>query len=405
MPSAFVFYHYLYPDDVVSAVHLTELCEGMVERGWDVSAYPCNRGCRDENRVYSDHEEYGSVRYHRMHRPNWPQASARGRILNALWMIASWSLLALRTKKPPDVVIIGTDPVLSVLVAIPWKWRFPQTVVAHWCFDLYPEAAIAEGFLRQNALGTRLLRAVLRKAYGCCDLIADIGSCMRDRLKAYRPYARFAELTPWALEESTDVLPTDPQERTALYGDTALALMYSGTFGRAHSYKPILSLARQLHRDNTVLTFSVRGNRVQELEQAISREDTNIRFAPFAPQDRLRARLSAADIHIVSLQPEWNGMVVPSKFFGAIAAGRPVIFAGPTDSAIAGWIERFQLGWVLDETNVEQVAHQLRELTRNPEQLRTLFSRCYNTYQKHFSRQAVIDAWDDTLRSIDRSAA
>ena len=57
-------------------------------------------------------------------------------------------------------------------------------------------------------------------------------------------------------------------------------------------------------------------------------------------------------------------MVVPSKFFGSLAAGRPVVFAGGPDSAIAGWIREFGVGWVLTADNVAEVAAELRDAGR-----------------------------------------
>jgi colanic acid biosynthesis glycosyl transferase WcaI len=52
MPSVLVLYHYLYPDDVVSSIHISELCAGLAARGWQVTAVSCNRGCRDESKTY-----------------------------------------------------------------------------------------------------------------------------------------------------------------------------------------------------------------------------------------------------------------------------------------------------------------------------------------------------------------
>jgi len=178
MPRALIFYHYFFPDDVVSATHISELAQGLVRRGWDVTAMPSNRGCRDETNKYPRSDQWMGVRIRRIWRPPIPQASSLGRLVNALWMITRWSLAAL-SPNPPDVIIIGTDPVLSVLVARFWKLIRPKTRIVHWCFDLYPEAAIADGVIKEGGVFHRLLRWLLRPAYRACDLIADIGICMR----------------------------------------------------------------------------------------------------------------------------------------------------------------------------------------------------------------------------------
>jgi colanic acid biosynthesis glycosyl transferase WcaI len=116
VPTALVFYHYLYPDDVVSAVRVSELCEELVFRGWAVTAMPSNRCCREERLSYPESDLWRGVKIRRIWRPPLSQASALGRFLYAIWMAGRWSTTAFHNS--PDVVIVGTDPILSVTVAI-----------------------------------------------------------------------------------------------------------------------------------------------------------------------------------------------------------------------------------------------------------------------------------------------
>ncbi len=310
-------------------------------------------------------------------------------------MIAAWSRAAFRYK--PDVLIVGTDPVLSLLTALPWNLIRPRTRIVHWCFDLYPEAAIADGVLTANSLITRLARRLMRSAYSHCDLLVDIGSCMRRLLQRYKPKARFATLTPWALAEPAKPAAIDPTERAALFGESRLALLYSGNFGRAHSCDRTLALARRLRDESVSLVFSVRGNAQAALQASFTPRDSNISLAGFAPQAPLEARLSAADIHVVSLREEWTGTVIPSKFFGALAVGRPVLFEGSPDCAIAQWIKEFQVGWVLAAGTEDAVAAELAQLSREPHRLPQLFEHCHSVYAANFSRTRMVDAWDREL--------
>jgi glycosyltransferase involved in cell wall biosynthesis len=273
-------------------------------------------------------------------------------------------------------------------------------MIVHWCFDLYPEAAIADGALANTGLMTAILNRLLRAAYGCCDVIADIGPCMRELLANYGSAARFLTVTPWALSEPSVELRPDISERQIIFGHARLTLMYSGTFGRAHSYEEILSLARAVRGKSIHIAFSIRGNRTEELLRSLSADDENISFVPFAEESRLDARLSAADIHIVSLRSEWTGSVVPSKFFGALAAGRPVLFVGSPQSSIARWIERYRVGWVLAPSNEAQVIAELDRLAEHPEQLSGLFKHCHRVYQLHFSQCHVVDRVADELRKL-----
>jgi glycosyltransferase involved in cell wall biosynthesis len=400
-PKIALLYHYFHPDDVVSARHYGDLAAGLAERGWEVEAWPCNRACRDEAVRYPLREGWGDVAIRRVWRPGLRQSSGYGRVLNAAWMLARWCGVVFRSREEtPDVLLVGTDPILSVLVAGVVRRLRPEVRVAHWCFDLHPEGAVADGVLRAGSWLDRALRRLMRDAYAFCDLVADLGGCMRDRLEAYGHQARKVTLVPWALDEPARPEAADPVTRRELFGDRPLGLLYSGNFGRAHSYAEFLELARRLRGDGVQFCFGVRGNRADELRAAVRPDDTNVGFAGFAPEAELGKRLAAADVHLASLRPEWTGLVVPSKFFGSLAAGRPVLFAGARDACIARWIREHGVGWVLDADSTDSVAGELRRLSADRAALAALQQRCWQVYQDHFSRQRTVDAWDRELSRL-----
>ena len=94
--------------------------------------------------------------------------------------------------------------------------------------------------------------------------------------------------------------------------------------------------------------------------------------------------------------------MVPSKFFGSLASGRPVIFAGARHAAIVRWIEQYQVGWVLDAGTEPRIAAELRNLAAAPDRLKALQRHCHEVYQKHFSRERVMSAWDRELHELLR---
>lgn len=421
-PKLTLLYHFFHPDDVVSARLLSETASGLAERGWNVTARPSNRTRNEAVNPSSHrsmlhgspphrslphgslplHENWQNVTVKRVWRPAWKQESNVGRMLNSMWMLAAWSWTALTLRRSEqEVMLVGTDPILGVLAALPWKWFRPRAKVAHWCFDLYPDAAVADKLLPANSLPTRLLAGVTRAALRRCDLVADLGECMKQRLQAHVQQLPCTTMTPWALVEPAEPPQPDQLVRQNLFGhDARLALLYSGSFGRAHSHDEFLALARQLRGTDVEFCFAGRGSRSQQLQAAVDQEDRNVHFADFAPQAELEKRLTACDIHLVSLRSEWTGTVVPSKFFGALAVGRAVLFAGSPDSAIAGWIREHRVGWVLTPDNVKEIAEILRTLADRPEEMSAIRQRCHSVYQQHFSRQRVLDRWDTELRRL-----
>ncbi|MGH7739608.1 MAG: glycosyltransferase family 4 protein [bacterium] len=458
MPKVLLLHHFYAPDDVAGAMQFSGLGEGLVARGFEVEVWPANRRCHPTSPVglrrtgpplsggprqtgtasviglgrtgsassagssrveVSDGfgtkvEILGGVMVRRVWRPGFPQHRFFGRIINAIWMMKFWGWRALFAQAP-DVVILGTDPIFGLLLAPFLKWRWPSARIIHWVFDLYPEYPIAEGIISEKGIVARSLRWLMKWGYGKCDLVADLGACMRERLAAYS-IRRFATLTPWSLEEPEKPLDFDPEEREALFGANSqvegrvlseaeqkgfakLALLYSGNLSHPHEFTLTLKLARRM-RTKAVFVYSARGSRMDDLNKALNPEDLNVRFASFAPLDKLKARLSVPDIHLVSLKRAYTGVAVPSKFFGALAVGRPVLFEGDPRSAIARWIEEYEVGWVLKRDNMEQVLEALEALAGDERKKKAFFKRCHQVYQKHFSRQAVVDRWAGELRSL-----
>jgi colanic acid biosynthesis glycosyl transferase WcaI len=296
------------------------------------------------------------------------------------------------------IVLIGTDPIFAVVAAIPIKLLAPKIRIAHWCFDLHPEAAIASYMILASNPITRLVRRVMRAGYKRCNLIADLGPCMRTILQQYRHSANEAEMTPWALVEPPKRAVSDPIVRRKLFGDATLTVLYSDNVGEAHSYKELLAVARLLRDSPDIhFCFATRGNRAAELMQAVGPEDRNIRFAIFASIEDLDKRLAAADVHMASLLPEWSGIAVPSKFFGSLAIGRPILYAGPRASAISQWIEKFDVGWVVSRDNVDRIAMELRALVKAPRTIAELQDRAHSVYMAEFSRNSVTGRWHSEL--------
>jgi glycosyltransferase involved in cell wall biosynthesis len=317
-------------------------------------------------------------------------------------MIVRWSMLAFRRGgRRPDVIVVGTDPVFAAVTAVPLRLLAPDIRLAHWCFDMHPEAAVAEGIAGPRSLSVRLMRAIMGKAYRSLDLIADLGVCMRERLRVSGHSATECELTPWALVEPNQPVFSDPDTRYELFGDAKIGILYSGNFGEAHDFADFLALARALRDNEDVhFCFAVRGNKAEALRDAVSSEHANISFAGFAPIEELEKRLGSADIHLVSLKKEWGGIAVPSKFFGSIASGRPILYSGARDSDIGHWITKYQVGWVINSDNISEAARILARLAMNSSELTELQRHCHAVYQAHFSRRSVMEKWDRELRKL-----
>ncbi len=395
-------YHFFHPDEVISARLFSDLAVRMSSEGWNVVAMPAAR-MYDGDRVLATRERYGDVDIHRIWRPSFKQASNLGRLVNACAMLIAWTWRALVTRRySSEVMIVGTDPILSILIAVPWRLLRPKCRIIHWCHDVHPEASIAEGTLTERSWIVRALRALLTLAYRRCDRIVDLGDCMRQLLFRYQPNKVYDTITPWALVEPDSVSRPSDEIHKELFGTKSLGCLYSGNLGRAHDFELFVKLARQSRPLDIGFCFAGRGAKLRPLKDSLTTADTNIRIAGFADESQLHARLQAGDIHLVSLQDNWTGTVVPSKFFGALAIGRPILFVGSHQCALADWIKNYGLGWHLTEENLESIALDLNAFARDPSRRLAINQHCQQVYQSHFSRMKQLQRWSEVISELGK---
>jgi glycosyltransferase involved in cell wall biosynthesis len=397
MPGCVILYHYYYPADVVSARHFTDFAEGLSGNGWDVQVFTSNRFCRKQGRIDLRYEHCHGVSIRRFNRPSFFQSKYIGRLVNSFLLSLAWFFALLFVRA--DVVVFGTDPQFSFYIIPLLAFFRPDLRFTIWGFDLYPEAVIADGIKLPGFVKAALVWWA-GVSYRCCDLLVDIGSCMRRRFTLYHPKASCETIVPWALDEPASPTEPDDKIRHELFGDARLGILYSGTIGKAHQFEEFILLARELRRRNAsaAFCFAGRGNCYQELQDMVSEEDSNIRFAGFIDEKLLPLRLAAADIHMISLRYGWEGIVVPSKFFGSLAAGRPLLYCGAQKSCIVELIENEELGFVVEMNTVTVVADILEGFDNNKAKLYQMQKRVFQFYNTHFSKELQLTRWDRCLR-------
>jgi glycosyltransferase involved in cell wall biosynthesis len=391
-PRVLLIYHFFHPDTVVSARIFSDLAQELARQGFDVTVFTSNRLIRGDRQLAAD-ELWEGVKIRRFSRPNLNQASHWQRLVNSAILQAKWLWGFRKRRHEFDAVILGTDPQFAYMMFPFLRLLNRKVKLVHWAFDLYPEVVFANSPMWMRALSSFAL-PFARLAYRCVDLMADIGGCMRKRLERHRHQARKTTLTPWALVEPATIPTADPQIRLSLFGNARLGLLYSGTVGYAHDLAPFITLARECRRRQLDIAFCFAGYGNQYAAQTalLTPEDTNVRIAGFASEAELEQRLAAADLHLISLRPGWAGTVVPSKFFGALAIGRPVIFSGDPQSCLRHWTEDYRLGSFLADDGAATIAF-LENLLQHPEELAQLQRHAFERYQQEFSRHSVTQRW------------
>ncbi|MEW6323897.1 MAG: sugar transferase [Nitrospirota bacterium] len=395
---------YYAPDQSGTSRMLTELAQDLARSGARVSVVASDGDSERPIRRHPPQETLDGVAVYRA--PTWlrlrriARGTIRGWVLNSLSFYPMALLYALHLPRH-DVVVLMSDPPLLHLLGLPLRWCWGCRVVS-WCQDLYPEMAVATGVLGERSIAARLLGALSRWGLSRADHAVAIGEVMAERLgRAGLARERIDVIHNWA--DGGRIFPV-PAERNDFARehrlDRSFVALYSGNMGVGHHFHTIVEAARRLQarRDITFLFIGEGKRRAWLAHEA--RDVSSVRFLPPQPDAQLACSLSAGAAHLVTLQPGLEGVMVPSKLYSALAAGRPVIFIGPPASEAARLIEKAACGYIVAPGDVGGCAAALTALADSPEAARRLGENGRRYFDEHLDRRLAAERFSGLLGRV-----
>ena len=308
-----------------------------------------------------------------------------------------------RLPERPDALVCMTTPPFIGLVGARFRKRRDVPYVL-WCMDLYPETLAAYGFLRDWNPVKPVLKALARQERRRAFCAISLGPDMSAILETSGA-SRIEEVPVWSSLSVAAADRTAAQElrRARGWGADEVVLLYSGNMGRAHRAGEFIALAERLQGNSPKFRFVFAGGGPMRAEWE-QRGRGLFEFMPAASGEAFVAHLLAADVHLVSQQPEWGGLVVPSKFQSACAAGRPVVFAGPPRSAVGLWIREADAGWTAppdDGAAIERIAREIREAPVRAEK----GANAERLFQRRFTRERNCGRVSDLIEQTVKERA
>jgi len=353
------------PDTAPTGRHLADLAQTLVARGHRVSVVASRRSYGGDGQYAADEERDG-VRIHRL--PTLAHGRQReGRLGSWLgFHAAALAYLSTRRLRADLLLSMTTPPWLGLTAAL--RGRLSRTPVAHWVMDLYPDVLVAHGLVSSGGLVARLLAGLTRVSLRQSRLVLTLGPFMHAVAERYvAPGATTAWVPLWGRDVER---PAPPETVARLrkergWGDRDVVFLYSGNMGLGHRLEEFVEAARLADPPEARWCFLGGGVRRAEVE-AVVRPGVSARveLRPYATEAGLGASLAAADVHLVSLRREWQGLIVPSKLQAAFSVGRPVVFVGPEANEPAEWIRESGGGWRAGEGQVGALMEAVREACR-----------------------------------------
>ncbi len=309
-------------------------------------------------------ETQGNLTVDRVGSTAYPRHRMRGRVTNYLSYLALAVPRALTIKA--DIVLSMTDPpiagVAGALVA-----RLRRRPFVYNIRDLHPDMALAGGMV-QPAWWVHGWEQLHRWALKQATQIIVLGEDMRDRVIA-------KGIDPDRVVIVRDGAPVLPQVASSSHpvaqeirGDYRFVALHAGNLGYYGAWNTLIEASKLLHDDGLGFIFVGEGAAKSEVEE-LAKGNNNVKFLPFRPVEEVPYVLAAGDIHIVTIRHGAEGVIVPSKLYPILAAGRPVLAVAPETSDVARIVRANQCGVVVDPDEPASVAAAIQTLSQDRDQL------------------------------------
>ena len=395
-PRLLVLNQYYWPGLEATAHLLSELLAALADE-FDITVVT---GRIAVHAPHAERLEHEGVRIVRVRSSAFDRTRLLARAANYLTYLGESLRVALLSRRP-DVVVCMTDPpvIANVALVVARRFRRPLVVVSQ---DVFPEIAVELKRL-ENPLLVGLLRALISFYLKRADRVVAIGETMRRRLeqKGAAP-ERIVVIPNWVDTAAIVPQPRDNEWSREHGLLDHFVVMHSGNVGHPQNLDVLIRAATFLRDIDDLAIVIVGGGarRGELIELAELLETDGVRFLGYQPRDTLSLSLSAAHVHYVGLGSGLSGYVVPSRMYGILAAGRPVLVAADADSETAGIVQRVRCGFLVPPSRPEIVAETIRAAYDGRHDLDELGRRGREYVVAEADRAIAISRYRSLLREL-----
>jgi glycosyltransferase involved in cell wall biosynthesis len=392
---------HFYPEMVSTGMHMTELARRLRKHGWEITVYCAQPALEEEEEEVPVEMRHQGIRIKRMPTVGDQRESTVSRLFLALTYLLSTTQALIRDRNEYDGLLVTTNPPFIGLAG----W-FASTVLGkpyiQLVYDVYPDIAEQLGVINEGGLVSRLWEQmtslILNEASSTIVIGRDMADLIQKKLRR-KKYGSMHLIPNWSDETVVEPVPRseNPFRHEHDVGDRIL-VQYAGRHGKTHNLEPLIEAAAQLTDRPVLFQFIGGGDKKEKLQlMAQERNLENVMFLPYQPMEKLDTVLAAADVAVVCLESRFTGMSVPSKTYGIMASGTPLLGFLDEESEIGRTIQENDCGYVLEDPSGNEVAQSLETLLNEPDLLKDMGIRGREAFEENFTLSAAAKRYDAVL--------
>ncbi|MFR2067113.1 glycosyltransferase family 4 protein [Clostridium sp.] len=406
-----VYAHYYYPDVASTGQILTELCEGMKDT-FDITVIcvvPSYIGKIEEKykikRIYK--ENINEINVVRVRVPEFQKSNKLSRTKNLLAYFFNSLIATFKLEKHDYIFTISQPPILGGVLGVLGKWIKGGKLIYN-IQDFNPEQTMAVGYTKNKLL---LNTAMMMDKFSCkqSNEVIVVGRDMQETLRNRFNNKKVPENTfinNWIDEKEIYPLNEnhpkiiDFKEKYNL--NDKFIIMYSGNIGLYYDLENIIKVIGKFNeREDVIFAFVGDGTVKKEIEDyATENKLSNVTFIPYQDKADLVYSLNSADIHWVVNAKGIKGVSVPSKLYGVMATGKPVLGVLDKGSEARLIVDECNCGVCTEPGNYNEIYNKIEYILNNKEKVKMLGKNGRKYLEKNLTKEVSINKYKNTILSL-----
>lgn len=396
---------YFYPEYISSATLPLDTAEAIVKEGYSVGVicgYPKEYNLKNN---VPKNELYNGISIKRLRYFQRERFNFLGRLINNFSFTFSALLKITELKNYKIIFVYSNPPVLPIVATLANKLYGVKVVFVS--YDIYPEIAEVTKVISPKSFISKLMKLLNLFIYKRVYKVVALSNEMKKFLLIHRPFLSEdqIEVIPNWYDDNGEVKPKQEVKNKLfnhIIDENSLIVSYFGNMGTGQDIETIVEAARFLRESQNIkFLFAGHGNKLSLLKKTVKEEKlTNVYIYDFLHGEDFQDALAISDCFIVSLAEGVTGLAVPSKTYGYMKAGRPIIAIMDEDSDIVRDLKEFNAGYNVQPGETSKLIEIINELYKNVKKRKILGMNCRNLFLEKYTKNHCTQKYVELVRNI-----
>lgn len=301
------------------------------------------------------------------------------------------------------VVIVTSNTFYAPLVACLFKARKHRVV--HLLYDLFPDALVCAGRLKENGWGAKRIDSILSVVFRMSDVNVFLAPMLLEHVKKRFEVLNSPSIIPVGADDTQVGLPFSFKAKV----NEPIVVMYCGNMGSMHDVDTlgdVLYAMRDLFFDEEGVLLKINicssGRGYERLLTKFGNWPVNsiISFSGYLGSEQWIEAMRRTDIALVTMRNGAEKIVMPSKAYSAMQAGQAVIAIAPFESDLTHMILDNEIGWVVTPGDSKALERLLLSLPERRSEILRMQENAYTTACRYYSGTVVAGQWAELLRGV-----